>query len=306
MSVMLFLLLTSAVYITVEAGDNYLGCFKESIKDKAVPHLMRKLDSSNTNPRCARSCDEMGYKYSATTEYTLCFCGNGDDYGRYGKAPASKCNAQCPGDMGDVTMCGGTGYISVYRATGQASLPLPPKPKLNYLGCYNTQVLDRALPMMLAPYNTGNDNVWCAYQCMVQKQKYAATAQGYVCFCSNGDPPYDRFGKADESKCNEPCYGDHETICGGTYVVSVYEAKLTKAEQWKVYKGLFIAMNNVREIKGISLDKCKVACKAHSGCVSFDYGLKTNRCYLSTMSYGEAQKKHLLRKHADFNIYVLG
>ena len=65
-------------------------------------------------------------------------------------------------------------------------------------------------------------------------------------------------------------------------------------------------MNNVKEIKGISLDKCKAACLAYNGCVSFDYGLKNRRCYLSKMSYEEAKRKNQLRKHADFNTYALG
>jgi len=75
--------------------------------------------------------------------------------------------------------------------------------------------------------------------------------------------------------------------------------------EWVAYTGTYIAMNNIVQYKGPTLDECKAKCLKEPGCVSLDYMFPESRCYLSLMNHEEAVQGHLLRDNSDYGLYVL-
>ena len=65
----------------------------------------------------------------------------------------------------------------------------------------------------------------CRLGCIVD-YSYAGLDRGTECYCGNSG--YGRHGPRDESECKYPCKGDHTQICGGYYVISVYDTRYGK------------------------------------------------------------------------------
>lgn len=99
--------------------------------------------------------------------------------------------------------------------------PLPPgtEPALGqYIGCFkDTSALD--LDGFLVRWPTNNTPQHCMATCTVRGFRYAAVQYGESCLCGQ---TYGRYGPAE--KCDSPCPGDVEQMCGGYSANSVYRS----------------------------------------------------------------------------------
>ncbi|KAJ6171213.1 hypothetical protein N7470_000280 [Penicillium chermesinum] len=65
---------------------------------------------------------------------------------------------------------------------------------------------------------------WCQDHCIASASPAFALAAGQNCLCANYLP--DPSTKVDESKCNDPCTGWPEDMCGGIGYYSIYKTGL--------------------------------------------------------------------------------
>jgi len=112
---------------------------------------------------------------------------------------------------------GGTGQGTVTVTVSETPPPAPV-----YLGCYKDKAgtvtdLDGHDLDKLFFKNDLMTTKLCADRCRGEGYPFAATRNGYACFCGDS---YGRYGPA--STCNIACYGAPGEICGGVGVNSVY------------------------------------------------------------------------------------
>ncbi|CAH1251694.1 Hypp9126 [Branchiostoma lanceolatum] len=87
------------------------GCYKGTIDSKDV-----KISGDDiTNPGCSEYCWEQKKPYSATTGQD-CGCGSEDEIKKLDPADDSSCTTPCAGNSKE--MCGGVGFMSVWKAEG--------------------------------------------------------------------------------------------------------------------------------------------------------------------------------------------
>ncbi|KAG9012262.1 hypothetical protein FRB94_006292 [Tulasnella sp. JGI-2019a] len=112
-----------------------------------------------------------------------------------------------------------TTTTSAGSAVTTASLPA----NGTYVGCYTDSGSARTLNGYTFTDNTMT-NALCANTCASKGFKYAGSEYSNECYCGNS------LGSAMVSTwCNGPCAGDKKTICGGTYMLSVYTTSAAKA-----------------------------------------------------------------------------
>merc|ERR1712018_474072 len=71
----------------------------------------KDLGGQNSPDNCQQYCTGQNFIYSGVQYTSQCFCGN-DNPADTSKAPASECNAVCPGDS--TKKCGGTWRMNIY------------------------------------------------------------------------------------------------------------------------------------------------------------------------------------------------
>jgi len=62
----------------------------------------------------------------------------------------------------------------------------------------------------------------CIEHCHEKGKKYAGLQYGKQCWCGN---EYGKHGKVDDDKCDMPCSGDPDTMCGASFYNSIYDAE---------------------------------------------------------------------------------
>ncbi|ORY07975.1 hypothetical protein K493DRAFT_403537 [Basidiobolus meristosporus CBS 931.73] len=95
-----------------------------------------------------------------------------------------------------------------------------------YVGCYEDAddvplLNDLSATDLPNPFvDLSQSNELCADFCQVHQFVYSGTHDGKFCYCSNTIPP--RTNKAFEYRCQTPCVGSEEEVCGGSEFTSVY------------------------------------------------------------------------------------
>ena len=140
-----------------------------------------------------------------------CFCGAVPQQAE--TAPQRECNTPCPDTPGDA--CGGTLRLSLYARTTFAGVQ--PVDGWAHGGCY-TDSWDRTLAGTSFGADTALTPAKCAQQC--SGWKYFGMENANECFCAN---ELDESKRTDRAACDMPCTGDSRFICGGGWLLSVYE-----------------------------------------------------------------------------------
>ncbi|XP_038050913.1 WSC domain-containing protein ARB_07870-like [Patiria miniata] len=89
----------------------YLGCYEDSIYDRALQGSEEKDESSMSWQWCMSKCKN--YNYMGLEFGNECYCGDNSDYGKHGNG-GTGCSLTCEGNSGET--CGGSDRIEVYRA----------------------------------------------------------------------------------------------------------------------------------------------------------------------------------------------
>jgi hypothetical protein len=100
--------------------------------------------------------------------------------------------------------------------------------QLTYLGCY-VDSPDRLLPTQTADAFTCLTREYCASLCASVGAPVSGGEFAGQCFCGPSLPP--SAVKAPDSECNMACSGDAQTMCGGSYRISVSSAVCTGPPQ---------------------------------------------------------------------------
>jgi len=93
--------------------SEYLGCFNDQEYERDLDGIKYESDNDNSQNVCMELCINAGYKFAATQNGNMCFCGN--SFGKYGKAGKGKdaCNKICTGDAPQ--RCGGPLTNSIWQ-----------------------------------------------------------------------------------------------------------------------------------------------------------------------------------------------
>ncbi|XP_038056092.1 cell wall integrity and stress response component 2-like [Patiria miniata] len=103
-----------------DGAPGNLGCYEDchgfwGCNNRALP--IGPVDSDHQSVEwCFKHClDELtpSNKYAGLEYEHQCFCGNNENYGRFGKKADSECQATCTGNSDQI--CGGDSRISIYR-----------------------------------------------------------------------------------------------------------------------------------------------------------------------------------------------
>lgn len=95
--------------------------------------------------RCAQSCAERAFKYTALSHGSNCWCGNVHDAKGTGAVPSGRCSALC---VDDKLPCGaedGNGFIDVYEYVRPPPLGVD---EVELVGCFNDKPSNRDLPKL--------------------------------------------------------------------------------------------------------------------------------------------------------------
>lgn len=179
-----------------------------------MPDKYIGLNEKNTGDLCKKSCADAGFRYAGTEATNQCFCGNTiRDYPK-----TSGCDRRCPGN--NTEFCGGQWRISIYDTQGESYVPD------GYIGCFEDSS-DRIMPDRFYKYFGTNTGDKCIAMCKSEGFRYAATQDGWACFCSNTIKR-----KVEAEGCTDPCAGRNDEFCGGFWRSSIYDT------QWKEPKSL--------------------------------------------------------------------
>ncbi|XP_038057223.1 uncharacterized protein LOC119728864 isoform X2 [Patiria miniata] len=103
-------------------APGYLGCYEDCTGffggcNRALP--IGPVDSDDQSvERCFKNCLDTrttSYEYAGLEHKNECFCGNTEDYGRFGKKADSHCQDTCTGNSDQI--CGDSDRISIYRVS---------------------------------------------------------------------------------------------------------------------------------------------------------------------------------------------
>eukprot|EP01059_Diplonema_ambulator_P006514 TRINITY_DN16197_c0_g2_i6.p1 TRINITY_DN16197_c0_g2~~TRINITY_DN16197_c0_g2_i6.p1 ORF type:complete len:5681 (+),score=1481.21 TRINITY_DN16197_c0_g2_i6:2374-17043(+) len=89
-----------------------LGCFKDQ-SSTALPYQISIAPSMFSINACMEACEASGYNRFGLQRGTMCFCGEGTGYARYGETEELECTTPCAG--GEDKNCGGVGVNAVYE-----------------------------------------------------------------------------------------------------------------------------------------------------------------------------------------------
>lgn len=203
------------------AGWGFLGCYTDSVNARTLPNGVGVPGGGNnmTVALCTQACQAQNYNISGVEYSGECYCGNSF---MNGGAPApdglTGCNMPCNGNSSE--LCGGANRLDVY-ALGVRSVI---SPAWSTLGCYTDSVQSRTLTVGMnvvgGAQNMTIEN--CQAACNAANYNISGVEYSGECYCDNsfqngGGPAPD--GNA---KCNMPCNGNSNEICGGPDRLDVF------------------------------------------------------------------------------------
>eukprot|EP00903_Cladosiphon_okamuranus_P010392 g9830.t1 len=197
---------------------SYLGCFADKDGDGRV--LSDPVVSDDmTIELCAGLC--AGEAYFGVQYGVECWCGDASaDISLHG---TSTCDVPCSGDGGAI--CGGSWAFSAY-AFGEDDddddeVPRSPTTDptgVSYVGCFADDEDARVMPVAAALDRSDMSTELCAALCA--GEAYFGLQYGEECWCGDASTDLSQHGTA---ICDILCNGDSDTICGGSWALSVYE-----------------------------------------------------------------------------------
>ncbi|XP_075164443.1 xylosyltransferase oxt [Haematobia irritans] len=95
-----------------------------------------------------------------------------------------------------------------------------------HLGCFQDEKKFRLLSGYFINYKTTNTPDKCIQLCLQSGFPYAGVQYGSECFCGPDMPV--ESSKLPDSSCNMKCSGDQHEICGGYFVMNIYETGISK------------------------------------------------------------------------------
>jgi len=93
------------------------------------------------------------------------------------------------------------------------------------IGCFKDEFSARILQGYLFKDKVLNSPTTCVSKCAELGFSYAGLQFGLECFCGNKSPKPDQ--KLTDVKCNKPCPGAEDTMCGGYLTMDVFHTGLT-------------------------------------------------------------------------------
>ena len=98
-----------------------------------------------------------------------------------------------------------------------------------YLGCFNNNNDEDVLPDKRWRY----DNMTiaeCLQFCRRSRttgpvMRFAGVHSGSYCLCGVDSTEYDRHGRLEDWRCDQPCAGNEYEICGGYETISIYDCE---------------------------------------------------------------------------------
>ncbi|KAF0991106.1 hypothetical protein HZS_1670 [Henneguya salminicola] len=101
---------------------------------------------------------------------------------------------------------------------GMLNSRVPKKAIGTYLGCFHDKKkTGRDLKMSIPVPKLTPDS--CVNKCREKKKRFAATQNGYLCFCGSR---FGRYNRTKDEQCGTPCSGDPTKYCGGHWLNAVY------------------------------------------------------------------------------------
>ena len=178
-----------------------------SFDDKNNRILSNHYEASDdmTVEKCLSICRSKGYPYSGLEWSCECHCGHAPEEG-FEWAWSSKCDDRCSGDSSQI--CGGSEAMSIWTT--------PPTDLFGYcMNDYpnNQRVLDDFSITGLKELTIAT----CSRIC--KDYNYFGLQDGDGCYCGNDDS---KFIPVSPDECNQPCSGNKNEICGGSWRLSVY------------------------------------------------------------------------------------
>lgn len=195
-------------------GAAYVGCALDNTSARVLAE--KRQDSDKMTPaKCLSICS--GYSYFGIEHSRECYCGN--------KKPVTfdskySCNTPCSGDKS--ALCGGPSHLTVYqpklarRGTESIEPSIGVVPSAAHIGC----APDSSQRVMNEKQVTDDPTMTpqkCSSSC--ESYKYFGVEGGNQCYCSNTKPT----SFVDNMNCNEACSGNPSELCGGFYLLNVYE-----------------------------------------------------------------------------------
>ncbi|KIM38267.1 hypothetical protein M413DRAFT_420896 [Hebeloma cylindrosporum] len=208
-------------------GWTFVGCFTDS-----VPASRTLIEATIVNPNmtpnlCTSFCSGTDFATPfnfAGTEFTSeCYCGL-NIQGTATQVDDTLCNFPCGGD--NTLVCGGAGYISVYKNSNDGVGPIPSNkdvPGWTFDGCHTDAVGDN--PRTLLERFDIPDGVTiesCTALCAANGFNITGLEFGQECWC--GSSFLVEGTEAPLRECSRACQADHSELCGASSRLSVYVA----------------------------------------------------------------------------------
>jgi hypothetical protein len=105
-----------------------------------------------------------------------------------------------------------------------------------YQGCFNDNAASRDINGYAFPVDNSQTLVTCITACQDKGFAYAGVQSGNMCMCSNN---FGNYGGVETSKCNIPCPGQSNQMCGGNLLNSVFSTTDSESAFCKLFCLLF-------------------------------------------------------------------
>jgi hypothetical protein len=186
-------------YYKLPVNAMYLGCFKDSVPDRALNHTIGKKISLGS---CVKECSDKGYLYAGRQYYGECYCGN-DGYDKHGvkEKGCYKCDSD---NVGSNRNCI---YLLTDNQGPTVSPTKIPEYQSKFLGCFKDEKHDRALGFLLGKQLSLDE---CIRGCIFEGFFFAARQYYGECYCGKFQEKYYKHGINDNcKKCDSKNVGPY-------------------------------------------------------------------------------------------------
>lgn len=263
--------------------QEYMGCYNDSYTSgfRTLNEIMTVNYTVMTVEYCQQFCIDHGYRLSGVEYAQECHCDNeiNPTALNANNSTTNQCTWRCGGTMttgGTQELCGGVGYIDVYRNTNSSFVAFGNNDNTagdaqgytpaggygsNYLGCYSDpDAAARTLTGIYTDWSNMTVEI-CAAFCMAGNgYQYYGLEYGSQCYCRY-HLSYTLGTSADRdtggnfitspgtlltltsspanTSCEMRCQGSEPEICGGASVLSMYNNTAYAVPQTKPSVGKY-------------------------------------------------------------------
>ncbi|KAK6220804.1 hypothetical protein LQW54_001722 [Pestalotiopsis sp. IQ-011] len=227
----------------------YIGCFTEGTNGRALGYKANLAADQVNGANCTASCKGAGFVLAGTEYSGECYCGNA--IANNASLAIDGCTMLCSANKTEI--CGGANRLSIYDfnmtfPAGSGSSSSLPATSSTFVtatpsvvsstsqttpaavtgfpkgwtsqGCWLDGPNGRIIPTYQDPDNQMLTPQSCAQTCFSKGYNVSGTEYYAQCFCGNA---IYNGGKAspDQTKCNTPCSGDGQLMCGDAGYLSI-------------------------------------------------------------------------------------